>query len=237
LSAPDRRVAERALLDEQIACYRARAPEYDEWFLRQGRYDRGEAHRLAWEAEVDAVEAALHAARPRGRALELACGTGLWTRQRLAGAESVTAVDASPEVLRIHRERVASERVRYVQADLFQWRADAVYDFVFFGFWLSHVPPERFEAFWNGVRAALAPGGSAFFVDNARAQEALARDHAFPAAGSYVMERLLNDGRRFRVVKVYYEPGELEAHLAELGWQARVRTSGEFFLFGEVAAA
>ncbi|HEX2483823.1 MAG TPA: class I SAM-dependent methyltransferase [Myxococcota bacterium] len=231
------RADERALLDEQLAYYRARAPEYDEWFLRQGRYDRGEAHRIAWEAEVDTVEGALRAARPRGRALELACGTGLWTGQLLVGAESVTAVDASPEVLRIHRERVASDRVRYVQADLFHWRLDAVYDFVFFGFWLSHVPPSRFEAFWSIVRAALAPGGTAFFVDNARSPEVLARDHAFPDEGSHVMERLLNDGRRFRVVKVYYEPGELEARLAELGWHARVRSSGEFFLFGDVVAA
>ena len=30
-----------SLLCEQIAYYRARAGEYDEWFLRQGRYDRG----------------------------------------------------------------------------------------------------------------------------------------------------------------------------------------------------
>jgi hypothetical protein len=30
---------ERAILDEQLAYYRARAPEYDEWFLRHGRYD------------------------------------------------------------------------------------------------------------------------------------------------------------------------------------------------------
>jgi hypothetical protein len=29
------------LLEEQIAYYKARVNEYDEWFLRQGRYDRG----------------------------------------------------------------------------------------------------------------------------------------------------------------------------------------------------
>jgi hypothetical protein len=28
------------LLQEELAYYRARAGEYDEWFLRQGRYDR-----------------------------------------------------------------------------------------------------------------------------------------------------------------------------------------------------
>ena len=33
--------SEHRILDEQIAYYRARASEYDEWFLRQGRYDLG----------------------------------------------------------------------------------------------------------------------------------------------------------------------------------------------------
>ena len=159
---------DRDLLDEQIAYYSARAAEYDEWFLRQGRYDRGEEHRRAWFAEVEAVEAALREARPRGRVLELACGTGLWTRRLLEHATELTAIDASPEVLELNRERVASERVRYVQADLFRWQPRTEFDFVFFGFWLSHVPPDRFAAFWETVRAALAPGGSVFFVDNAR---------------------------------------------------------------------
>lgn len=30
-----------SILREQIDYYRSRAAEYDEWFLRTGRYDRG----------------------------------------------------------------------------------------------------------------------------------------------------------------------------------------------------
>jgi demethylmenaquinone methyltransferase/2-methoxy-6-polyprenyl-1,4-benzoquinol methylase len=36
---------DRQLLDQQMAYYHARGPEYDEWFLREKRYDRGPAHR------------------------------------------------------------------------------------------------------------------------------------------------------------------------------------------------
>ena len=64
---------------EQLTYYRARAAEYDEWFLRRGRYDRGDEHRRLWFDEVAAVEAALIDAHPAGDILELACGTGLWT--------------------------------------------------------------------------------------------------------------------------------------------------------------
>jgi hypothetical protein len=37
-----------------------------QWFFRQGRYDRGEAHRQQWLAEIAEVEVALFAARPSG---------------------------------------------------------------------------------------------------------------------------------------------------------------------------
>jgi demethylmenaquinone methyltransferase/2-methoxy-6-polyprenyl-1,4-benzoquinol methylase len=32
------------ILEEQLAYYRARASEYDEWFLRKSRYDREDEH-------------------------------------------------------------------------------------------------------------------------------------------------------------------------------------------------
>jgi hypothetical protein len=51
------------------------------------------------------------------------------------------------EMLAIAAAQVSGERVRFVQADLFTWTPDRRYDVVFFGFWLSHVPFERFESF------------------------------------------------------------------------------------------
>jgi demethylmenaquinone methyltransferase/2-methoxy-6-polyprenyl-1,4-benzoquinol methylase len=222
----------RQLLDEQIAYYRARAHEYDEWFFRRGRYDRGDEFRLAWEAEIAVAEAALRELRPFGRVLELACGTGLWTRRLAESAESVTAVDASAEVIELNRARVGGSAVRYLQADLFEWRPSERYDLVFFGFWLSHVPPPQLEAFWSLVRACLAPGGTVFFVDNKRNFTSLDHQQFRAEDEDYVVERELNDRRRFRIVKVFHEPAALEAKLGELGWQANVRATGEFFLYG-----
>ena len=59
------------ILGQQVAYYRARATEYDEWFLRQGRYDRGPEHRADWFGEVAVVQAALSEALPPGNVLEL----------------------------------------------------------------------------------------------------------------------------------------------------------------------
>ena len=71
---------EESLIQQQIEYYRARSSEYDEWFLRTGRYDRGDEHRKQWFAEVTGVHKALESSNPAGNILELACGTGLWTK-------------------------------------------------------------------------------------------------------------------------------------------------------------
>ena len=100
-----------ALLEEQRAYYRARAREYDSWWLREGRFDHGEQANARWFADVAALEEALERFGPSGDVLELACGTGLWTRHLVKHARRLVAVDASPEVLAINRGRVAEETV------------------------------------------------------------------------------------------------------------------------------
>jgi demethylmenaquinone methyltransferase/2-methoxy-6-polyprenyl-1,4-benzoquinol methylase len=139
------------LLREQIDYYRARAGEYDQWFLRQGRYDLGPVLNDRWHTEVKQVEERLETFGARGRVLELAGGTGFWTRHLARTAEELVVVDASPETLELNRQRVRRPDVRYIVADLFNWQADATYDVVAFTFWLSHVPPDRFVNFWRLV--------------------------------------------------------------------------------------
>ncbi len=229
-------MGEDRILSEQIAYYRARAGEYDEWFLREGRYDRGPEHRAAWFGEVATVQTALAREHPRGDVLELACGTGLWTQRLVQTADRVTAVDASPEVIALNRERLGNVRVEFIQADLFTWTPPSTYDFIFFGFWLSHIPQTRLDAFWKFVRQALRPEGKAFFVDSLFTPDSTAKDHA-PLNDSGVVRRKLNDGREFDIVKVFHDPAQLEADLHSAGWQGYVRSSGKFFLYGCVSPA
>jgi hypothetical protein len=60
-------------------------------------------------------------------------------------------------------------------------------------------------------------------------------DHPEPANDASV--RRLDDGREFTVVKVYYEPAELESALTGAGFAtADVTTTGRFFLTGVATA-
>src|SRR5687768_1659873 len=101
-------MSDERLLQDQVAYYRARAGEYDEWFLREGRYDRGPEHRGEWFAEVEIIRRALSHAITDSDVLELACGTGLWTEQLARENRHVAAVDSSSEVIAINRSRVGT---------------------------------------------------------------------------------------------------------------------------------
>jgi 2-polyprenyl-3-methyl-5-hydroxy-6-metoxy-1,4-benzoquinol methylase len=219
------------LLQEQIRYYRDRASEYDEWFLRQERYDRGEEHRQRWFNEVSEVENALQVAAPSGDILELACGTGLWTRHLASLATHLIAVDAAPEAIALNRQRVGSANVEYIVADLFDWNCDRRFDLVFFGFWLSHVPKEHFAPFWQMVKTALKPNGKVFFVDSLFTQESTAQNHAALHHQGY-SERKLNDGRTYNIVKVFYEPTQLQESLQSLGWVGHVYRTKNYFFYG-----
>jgi demethylmenaquinone methyltransferase/2-methoxy-6-polyprenyl-1,4-benzoquinol methylase len=231
---------DRELLAGQIAYYRDRAAEYDQWWLRTGRFDRGRELNESWLADVRVVESALaaflDATRPQA-VLELACGTGLQTRHLASSNARVTAVDASPEMIAINRARVGRENVDYIEADLFAWTPPTRYDLVFMSFWLSHVPDARFDALWKTVRNALRPGGHAYVIDSAHDPTSTARDHPWPDATAGVVTRKLNDGRTFRIVKVFHDPVALNARLAGLGFEATIGRTPRYFIHGPARMA
>jgi ubiquinone/menaquinone biosynthesis C-methylase UbiE len=220
------------LLSQQIEYYRARAGEYDQWFFRQGRYDRGPELNQRWFAEVRMLARILDTFRPEGDILELACGTGIWTEHLVRHADQITAVDAVPEVLAVNRQRNQSRKVRFVQANLFDWQPDKEYDVVFFSFWLSHVPPERFDTFWDSVTRALKPEGRVFFIDSQYETTSTAKNHQLKEKDSISVTRRLNNGREYQIVKVFYEPQVLSQHLHQLGWNCTVEKTPNYFIYG-----
>jgi SAM-dependent methyltransferase len=206
------------LLREQAAYYGAFAGDYDL------AYDRADL--LSLDSLTDGLPVA-------GEVLELACGTGQWTGLLAGRGHRVTAVDGAEEMLRRARERAAGPGVEFIRADLFNWTPPRRFDTVFFGFWLSHVPSQRFAEFWNLVGAALRPTGRACFIDSGtgdRAGEEILVGQPAPA-----VHRRLTDGSARRVVKVFRDPAELERALHGLGWMARVWPVGDKLIAGHAA--
>ena len=233
-------------LAEQLAYYRQAAAEFD---------------RHAHAALLNEVASRLQGrVNLSGDVLEIACGAGQWTAWLAESARPMTAIDAAPEMLEFARRRLTSRmagQVELVCADVFDWRPPRRYQAVFFAFWLSHVPPARFAAFWELVAACLAPDGWAAFVDDGPGEAAfevnLDAGADPPTASRHLPDRGWNRGwtpvrpagwrardgserpqpaSEHRAVKVLHHPEQLARSLAGIGWAARVEPLRETFFVG-----
>jgi 2-polyprenyl-3-methyl-5-hydroxy-6-metoxy-1,4-benzoquinol methylase len=206
------------LLAGQADYYRRRAREYD-----VTAYGDLEAARQRIARIVDEMQ-------PAGAVLEIACGTGLWTAALASLAETVTAIDAAPEAVAIARARVTARNVEFEVADVFSWTTDRTFDVVFFSAWLSHVPHARFEQFWLAVRGLLRGGGRVLFLDEHVDERSKER---FVPGEPELVERELEDGSSYRIVKNFVDPGRMQRRLRELGWDCVIRRDGLDWVCGE----
>ena len=94
-----------------IAYYEARAGEYDDWYLRRGRYARGPIHDAAWDADLDGAGTWLDGLPIHGEIVELAGGTGSWS-PLLASKGELSIYDAAEAPLDRARERLVAHRLR-----------------------------------------------------------------------------------------------------------------------------
>lgn len=213
------------LFAQQLAYYNARAQEYDESVKQTGRFEGPSDPAVAAEwariqqriAELPAVE----------HALELACGTGMWTQELLAVARHITALDGAPEMLATNQAKLNSPRVRYQLADLFEWQSHAQYDLVFFAFWISHVPAARLPAFLQQAAAAVKPGGRIFLAD----EPAGGMQLSGPVENGHEQTRTLHNGESYRIVKVYHSPQRLQEQLEALTFHDVELWVGDFFFW------
>jgi cyclopropane fatty-acyl-phospholipid synthase-like methyltransferase len=229
-----------ALLAGQIEYYRARAPEYDEWFQRRGHYDHGPELAALWERELAEVHAVLEAVPLDGvAALELAPGSGWWTERYVDRVASLTAVDASPEMVERARMRLGPrvEKIDWVFADIFTWTPSRRFDAVIFCFWISHVPRARLDAFLRMVAGALEPGGQVFFVDGQPADTSGRADRSPWERDGEVQHRELLDGRSFAIVKNHWPADELAARFAAAGLAVEIHETATYFQCGTAAKA
>ena len=213
------------LLSEQLAYYNARAREYDETARPSETADEPGDPAVGgeWQHLVDVVHAVPHA----HKVLELACGTGIWTQELLDVADSIVALDGAHEMLEVNRSKLGSSKVHYQQADLFNWKANATYDLVFFAFWLSHVPNDLLDGFLTEAARAVKPGGRLFIID----EPAGGKNISGPAEANAEQTRSLLDGSSFRIVKVYHDVDVLAQNVRGLGFSELDLWLGDYFFY------
>jgi trans-aconitate methyltransferase len=129
----------------------------------------GSPYRADWDGYFEArserpprpllVEAIGLFDRP-GRAIDLGAGGGVDTRVLLDRGWSVTAIDNSPDaVRRLNALAAADGRLDVRRADLADDLGLEPVDLIHAGFSLPFCRPDRFDALWRQVEAALPSGG------------------------------------------------------------------------------
>jgi ubiquinone/menaquinone biosynthesis C-methylase UbiE len=189
------------------AYYDRRAPEYDDWLHGVGLY--ADRDRPGWQEELDALRVALEA-MPPARTLDIACGSGFFTRY-LPG--QVTALDQSERMIEVARERNAADEYVVADATLLPFPAGS-FERAFTGHYYGHLEPGQREPFVAEARRV--------------AKELVVLDSAWHAGVEHEewQERMLKDGSRWQVYKRYFEPEQI---LAELGG-GRLVFAGRWFL-------
>lgn len=177
---------------------------YDAW---APMYDRGP--NAATELDTMLVRELLEPL-PRGRALDLACGTG---RQSVTLSElgyDVDGVDLNETMLAIARERVASARFRQGQLDALPY-ADAAFDVAVCSLALTHVA-DLLPALTELARV-VKPGGYAVLSDMHPATVRMGVTAGFrvPELGDAIAQ----------VENLLHEVGEYVNGFVATGWEVR----------------
>ena len=202
--------------------YSRRAAEYDRIYAKPER-----------QADLREIEAWLAATLRDETVLEVACGTGYWTRFIAPVARHVLAIDASDETLQIARRRVDASRVDFEIGDAYALpRRPGVFSAAFAGFWFSHVPLARQAEFLRGLNAALQPGARVVLLDNLYVPGSSTPIAERDAAGDTYQSRRLDDGSTHRVLKNFPSEAELHALAASgIGAEASYRAWPHYWAF------
>jgi ubiquinone/menaquinone biosynthesis C-methylase UbiE len=207
--------------------YRQRAPRYDVLY-KTPEWRENLAWLKTWVAN-----------RTAGRSvLEVAAGTGFWTKTAAAKATAITATDCNPEVLALASNRGLGRHVTFAVADAYQLPTfDGVFGAGMAHLWWSHVDKLREHQFLRGFTSRLLPGAELLMIDqryvDGYSMPAFRRDRA----GNRYELRSLENGRVFQIIKNYPTPEQLQATMSHFCEEVQITSLRYFWaLRGRVRA-
>jgi ubiquinone/menaquinone biosynthesis C-methylase UbiE len=201
--------------DETIKYYQMRAGEYDKVYSRDNPDRQDELAELY----------TLSRGTLKGRhVLDLACGTGYWTRLVSEEAGSIVGVDINRATLAEAEKKTYQCPVRFVLADVFNLPfAGNEFDGLLMTYLLSHIRRQDLDHLSHRIRNILKPGSPVFMCDNNLICEMKPdliwdKEHI----NSY-KKRILESGRKYQILKNYFEEDELSGILEKWGNVEKMR--------------
>lgn len=172
--------------------YRARASEYEQVYAKPER-----------QSDLARLHREIPAQFQGRRVLEVACGTGYWTRRIALRATAITAVDLAPEPLELARlQQPIGDAVTFLLADAFALeQVSGEFDGGFAGFWWSHVSRADLPRFLRGFHNRLTMGSRVVVVDNRYVADSNSPIIRRDEDGNMFQLRRLSSGSEHEVLK------------------------------------
>ncbi|MBI3515606.1 MAG: methyltransferase domain-containing protein [Proteobacteria bacterium] len=188
------------------AYYRDRAPEYDRI------YELPE-----WQGDL-ATLCAWVAKHTKDRVvLELAAGTGYWTKAAAPRAKAIVATDFNPEVLAVAAIRRLGPHVSLRTADAYALpEALGCFDIGMAHLWWSHVETHKQRRFLRQFARRLRSRATLLMIDQNRVPGFTYPTFRRDRSGNRYELRALDDGSVFQVVKNFPTDTELRISLSSV---------------------
>lgn len=201
--------------------YAKRAPTYEqEVYARPERQD-----------ELDQLKERLAELAAGQKVLELACGSGYWTEELAASADSVLATDINAPMLELARARgLSADKVRFAMADATDARIDGDFSLCFAGFFWSHVKREEQAGFLAQLRNNLGAGTMLVMIDNTYVEGSSTVIARTDLEGNTYQIRTLPDGERYEVLKNFPTDSALRKKLAAFVRDIRIVRLEHFWM-------
>ncbi len=135
--------------------------------------------------------------------LEIACGTGYWTKIISSVAKSITATDINNEVLKIAKNKLIKlKKVTFIQDDSYSLnKIRGNFTAGFACSWWSHILVSKLNDFFNVFHSRLQPGALVIFIDNYYIAGSSIPISRIDNEGNTYQIRKLQDGREYEILK------------------------------------
>ncbi|MEE9443699.1 MAG: class I SAM-dependent methyltransferase [candidate division Zixibacteria bacterium] len=187
--------------DQTIEYYQKRAAEYDKIYYRDNPMR---------QAELKDLYGLSQGVLSKLSVLDIACGTGFWTRIISEQAREITGIDINQATLDEAGKKEYNCPVEFIPGD---WRKipeiDKQFDGLLMTYVLSHVKRQDSDTLRETIKNIIPAGSPAFICDNnliCEMEKELIWDKE--KINSYKLRKLEN-GKKYMILKNYFDNEEL----------------------------
>ena len=214
------------MTDTLLEYYQQRAAEYEKVYVKPER-----------QADLQSLRTIVPAYFSERRVLEVACGTGYWTRPVSACATSVVAIDLAAETLDVARAQTERDaRIDYRIGDAFDLAGvSGTFDAGLVAFWWSHVTIAALHGFLTGLHKRLGAGATVLVMDNTYVDGSNHPITRTDAEGNTYQRRTLDSGATYEVLKNFPSPAAVRRAVVDAGGNEPAVTVLPYFWYATYA--